>query len=81
MSQCPSQTFNITPEKFQALKNELAASGYQVQANVGQQTVEGVTLSWSYDPDAGILIIGVPSKPFLIPCGTIESKILHAITG
>jgi hypothetical protein len=35
----------------------------------------GFTVTWNYDPVAGVLEIQCVSAPFLVPCSTINGRI------
>jgi hypothetical protein len=73
---CAKQTFSgLTPDQFTALIAKAGASGLSLTGNTGQAAKNGFTVSWNYDPAAGILEIQCLSAPFLVPCSTINGRI------
>jgi hypothetical protein len=73
---CAKQTFTgLTPDQFAALAAKGAASGLALSGNEGQAAKNGFTVTWNYDPAAGVLEIQCLSAPFLVPCSTINGRI------
>jgi hypothetical protein len=73
---CAKQTFTgLTPDQFAALAAKGAASGLALSGNEGQAVKNGFTVTWNYDPAAGVLEIQCLSAPFLVPCSTINGRI------
>jgi hypothetical protein len=65
----------MTPGQFAALAAKGAASGLALSGNQGQAAKNGFTVTWNYDPAAGVLEIQCVSAPFLVPCSTINGRI------
>jgi hypothetical protein len=81
MSGCPAQTFTaVTQDQFDSLLQKAAAAGIPISGNSGSASQQGITISWNFDPVAQTLMLECTGKPFLIPCGTINSKI-HDLVG
>jgi hypothetical protein len=73
---CAKQTFSgLTQDQFTALAAKGAASGLALSGNRGQAAKNGFTVTWNYDPAAGVLEIQCVSAPFLVPCSTINGRI------
>jgi hypothetical protein len=49
--------------------------GIEIDSEQGEQSKSGFTLSWTYDAAAQTLAIQCVDKPFLIPCGVVNSRI------
>jgi hypothetical protein len=67
-----SQTFQVSQDKFEAGSKQLNLSG-----NTGPFNYSGVKGMYNYI--AGVLTVLVTSKPFIIPCSAIFSKIADAL--
>jgi hypothetical protein len=67
-----SQTFQVSQDKFDAGSKQLNLTG-----NTGPFNYEGVKVMFNYVD--GTLTVLVTSKPFIIPCSTIFSKIADAL--
>lgn len=67
-----SQTFQVSQDKFDAGSKQLNLSG-----TTGPFNYEGVKGMYNYV--AGILTVLVTSKPFIVPCSAIFSKIADAL--
>jgi hypothetical protein len=52
--------------------------GMAIGSDQGEMTERGFTLKWSYDPSAQTLQIQCTKKPFVVPCGMVNSRIEDA---
>jgi hypothetical protein len=76
MGSCAAQIFtNISSDQFACLVGKANAAGIAISGNVGNASKDGITIQWSFDAGANTLTIQCTSSPFLVPCGTINSKI------
>ena len=76
MSGCPAQTFTgVTQDQFNSLLEKAAAAGIAISGNSGSASQQGITISWNFDLAAQTLTLECTGKPFIVPCGTINSKI------
>ena len=82
MGGCAAQTFNgVTQDQFDALLQKAAANGVNISGNSGSDSQKGITISWNYDPDAQTFTLECTDKPFLIPCGIINTQIQNLVSG
>jgi hypothetical protein len=72
----PLKYSGVDAEKWTRARQTISSEyGMNVEAERGQESKAGFTLSWSYDASAGTLEIRCQEKPFLIPCGVVNSRI------
>lgn len=72
----------ITPAYFAQLDEEAESLlGMNLSGNAGQASAHGVTISWSYSPDAQILTFSLVSKPFYVPMGVLQDHLDQLIHG
>ena len=50
-----------------------------ISGNQGQDSKNGVTISWAFDPVAQTLDLQCLDKPFILPCGTITGRIQDVV--
>ena len=74
---CDPRTFSgVDATTFAAVQDSLRNEyGLEVDANEGEQSHRGFTFTWSYDAAEETLRIQCTGKPFLVPCGVINSRI------
>jgi len=73
MSSCAVQVFsNVTPAQFDCLSQKASAAGINISGNASQ---DGITVEWTFDPEATTLSIQCTAAPFYVPCATINAKI------
>lgn len=73
----------ITPEKFGTIcLTAKALSGLDISGTLqGQASAKGVTISWSYDPNANTLTLQCLQKPWYVAASIIESKLDDLVAG
>lgn len=71
---CSSQLFDVTPAQFDAGAKQLS-----ITADVGDFAQSGVKAAYIFDRKNSKLTVTVVSKPFIIPCSAIFSKIADAL--
>jgi hypothetical protein len=81
MAGCDSQTFNaVTAEQFACIAQKAQEeSGLALSGNIGEASAQGITVRWNFDPVSQVLTIECTDKPFLLPCGTINSTIQNLV--
>ena len=80
MAGCEPQRFTgIGPAAFACLQTKGSAAGVPISGNVGETATMGVTMRWSYDPAAQVLVIECTDAPFFIPCSTITGRIQQLV--
>jgi hypothetical protein len=73
---CAKQTFTQFGESnFECLKQKALSIGITIDSNHGQDSKNGITMSWTFDPAAQTLELQCLDKPFIVPCGTINGRI------
>jgi hypothetical protein len=78
---CAAQHFTgISPERFAALSQKAKGSGIDITGDSGTTTKFGVTVTWTYDPQAQELTIQCTEKPFFLSCDDINGRIQNAMT-
>ena len=79
----PAQSFaGVTPEHFASIMAEVAKdTGLAVSGNSGTASKSGFIVSWSYDPEVGVLTMQVLDKPWIVPASTVQSKIQELVQG
>jgi hypothetical protein len=76
MGGCAKQTFTqVNQASFDCLKQKALSIGITITSNQGQDSKNGVTIAWAFDPNAQTLDLTCLEKPFYAPCGTVNSKI------
>jgi hypothetical protein len=81
MAGCDPQTFTgITQDQFNSLIQKAVAAGIQISGNSGSAEQSGVTIAWDFDPTAQTLTLHCTGKPFIVPCGTVNSKMHDLVT-
>jgi hypothetical protein len=76
MGSCATQSFtNVSSDQFACLVAKANAAGIEISGNAGNASKDGITIQWKFDPGTNTLTIQCTSSPFLVPCGTINSKI------
>jgi hypothetical protein len=76
MGNCAAQLFeNITNEQFTCILGKAQAAGINITGNAGTASADGITIVWNFDSAAQTLSIQCTAAPFLVPCGTINSRI------
>ena len=77
----PVQTFmGITQQVFDNMAAEVKKDfGIAVAGSAGQASASGFTLCWSYDSASQSLTIQCLKKPWLVPSGTVQSRILKMV--
>ena len=59
-----------------------ALSGLDISGTLqGQASAKGVTISWSYDPNANTLTLQCLQKPWYVAASIIESKLDDLVAG
>jgi hypothetical protein len=82
MSACATQTFTgITQARFNCLVQKAQANGISISGNVGQDTKDGITIRWKFDPAGQTLELQCMSSPFFISCGMVNSQIHQIVDG
>jgi hypothetical protein len=77
---CDQQTFSqVSQSAFDCLKQKALAIGITIDSDQGQSSKNGITVAWKFDPDTQTLELVCTEKPFIIPCGTINSKIREVV--
>jgi hypothetical protein len=67
---------HVDAEKWNRAKETISSEyGMHIEAEHGEESKSGFTLSWTYDPSAQTLEIQCREKPFLIPCGVVNNRI------
>jgi len=51
--------------------------GIAVEGDAGEASKRGFTIEWAYDAGKQMLEVRCTSKPFLVPCGTVNKHIEH----
>ena len=82
MSACASQGFDgITSTVWTCIVQQVASYGITISGNSGEQTKDGFTVRWDYDPNAQTLQIQCMDSPWWAPCSTINGKIHELVDG
>ena len=82
MPACATQTFsNVSPAAWACLKAKAAAQGVPLTSDNGAITQSGITIEYAYHGSTQTLQLTCTSKPFIISCGTVNSKIHELIDG
>ncbi|HEX6459299.1 MAG TPA: hypothetical protein VF032_10320 [Thermoleophilaceae bacterium] len=72
----PLRFGRVDASKWSAAKEMLSSEyGISIDTERGEQAHRGFTLAWTYEPSAQTLEIQCRAKPFLIPCGVVNSRI------
>jgi hypothetical protein len=64
---------------FDCLKQKAISIGITIDSDQGQQSKNGVTVAWTFDPAAQTLEMECLGKPFFVSCETINGKIQEAV--
>jgi len=80
MAPCAAQVFSgITPERFNSLVQEAAASGITISGNQGQTVVHHglvkAQISWNYKAASQTLTLQYLNPGFLAPCDTVNGML------
>jgi hypothetical protein len=82
MPACATQIFsNVSPTAWGCLKARAGAQGLPLTSDSGTITQSGITIAYAYDGSTQTLQLTCTSKPFIISCGTVNSKIHELIDG
>ena len=82
MSACATQTFsNVSAAAWACLKAKAAEQGVPLTSDNGTITQSGITIEYAYDGSTRALVLTCTSKPFIISCATVNSKIHELING
>jgi len=77
---CAKQSFTqFGQSNFDCLKQKALSIGITINSNQGQDSKNGVTISWAFDPVAQTLDLQCLDKPFILPCGTITGRIQDVV--
>lgn len=71
---CEPQLFDVTAAQFDAGAKQLGLT-----KDVGDFAQSGVKAAYIFDRKNSKLTVNVTSKPFIVPCSTIFSKIQDAL--
>jgi hypothetical protein len=67
--------------QFDNLKAKIRAEGYDISGEAGELQYKGVTVAWLYNPERQELTLTCTKKPFIYPCGTVNSKLQELVMG
>lgn len=76
---CPSQAFKVTAEQLAGLADSALAAGVTLTGYHGQAEHDGSTIQYDYDPVFDKLVVTCTSKPLIVSCGMVNSKIRELI--
>lgn len=75
MSGCPQRSYaNISAAAFSCLVAKAAEYGVIISGDSGSASAHGFDITWNYDRAAGDLTLQCTDKPFIIGCGTVNSR-------
>ena len=80
MTACAAQVFSgISPDRFNCLIKEAAASGITISGNQGQTVIKhglvSAQISWSFDPASQTLTLQYLNPGFLAPCDRVNGML------
>jgi hypothetical protein len=74
---CDPLNYNgVDASKWKCAKDVVSREyGIAIDADRGEASERGFTLRWSYDASAQTLQVQCTKKPFVVPCGMVNSRI------
>ena len=74
---CATQIFKVSPTQVSSLITKIKEQDgdFTFEENKGILKHSGVTLDCEYDPTKGELSVTCLSKPFIISCGGVNSRV------
>jgi hypothetical protein len=75
----PLSYSGVDASKWASLKDTVSREyGIRIASDRGNASKRGFRLKWAYEPSAQALRIQCLSKPFFVPCGTVNTRIERA---
>ncbi|WP_240664245.1 hypothetical protein [Methanosarcina sp. MSH10X1] len=75
----PIKFINVTPERFECMKDRLQAEGITVPpGNEGELSGQGFTADFEWDGQSNLTIM-ITDKPFFVSCENIDQALINFV--
>lgn len=77
---CAPQVFSgVTEDDFATIVARAAEKGVTIPSHSGESSRSGFTVRWHFDAAAETLMVHCVSRPFFVPCGTVQDGVRRLI--